>query len=349
MTPRTTPRFWIMYVALSALLVGVFFLSLALGSERIPVSDVIAALTGGEPSRPQFSIIVNALRLPRGLTAVTAGLALAVSGLQMQSLFRNPLAGPFVLGINSGASLGAALVILGAGVAGATYLGDYGALHNLGMIMAAISGAGAVSIMVLVAARRIRDNVSLLIFGLMFGYVAGALVSVLVYFSSAEKIQTFMLWSMGSFTDVTVDQMKLFLPVVGVGLLLALLMMKSLNAMLLGEHYAASMGVMLQRVRTLVIISTALLAGGVTAFCGPIAFLGLAVPHLCRGLLGTADQRALMPAVILLGGILAVVSDIIARLPGSDQTLPLNSVTAFVGAPVVVWVILKRRRLRPLT
>jgi iron complex transport system permease protein len=349
MTPRTTPRFWITYCTLAALLLLVFCLSLALGSEPIPLADVLTALSGGEPSRPQYRLIVNALRLPRGLTAVTAGMALAVSGLQMQALFRNPLAGPFVLGINAGASLGAALVLLGTGGAGAAYLGDSGTLHNLGVITAAIAGASMVSMMVLVAARRIRDNVSLLILGLMFGYVAGALVSVFVYFSSAEKIQTFMLWSLGSFTDVTLGQLHLFLPVIGVGLLLALLLMKSLNAMLLGEQYAASMGVSLPRVRTLVILSTALLAGGVTAFCGPIAFLGLAVPHLCRGLLGTADQRALMPSVILLGGILAVVSDIIARLPGSDQALPLNSVTAFVGAPVVVWVIVKRRRLRPLT
>lgn len=326
-----------------------FFASLALGSVSIPLYEILTVLLGGEASNPQWATIVHVFRIPKSITAVTAGAALAVSGLQMQTLFRNPLAGPFVLGINSAASLGVAVAIVGIGASGMDWLSHADVGHNIGIVLAAMLGAAVVMGLVLATAQRIRDPVAILIIGLMFGYAASSVVSVIVYFGEAQKIQKFLLWSFGSFGGVTPTQLKVFIPTVLIGLALAAVSVKALGALLLGEEYAISMGVSLRRTQGLIILSTCMLAGSVTAFCGPIAFLGLAVPHLCRGLLGTAEPRRLLPAVILVGGALALLADILAQLPGSDVTLPLNSVTAFVGAPVVIWVIVRRRNLRGLT
>jgi iron complex transport system permease protein len=339
-------RPWAMPLLLG-LLVGVFLLSLALGSVRIPVEQIVIILLGGEPSRATWADIVIKFRLPKAITAALAGSALAVAGLQMQTLFRNPLAGPFVLGINSGASLGVALVVLAAGTLGSTTLLAGASLGgDVSLALASIIGSLLVLAVVMTVARRVRSTMTLLILGLMFGYATSAFVSILLYFSIADRIQAYISWTFGTFGGVTWNQLKVFTPAVVVGLVLAHLMAKPLNALLLGETYARSMGLAVRRTRLLLITSAAILAGTVTAFCGPIGFLGIAVPHLCRSMFNTSDHRVLLPAVTLMGAVLALMADLAAQLPGSQLTLPLNAVTALVGAPVVVWVILRQRNLR---
>jgi iron complex transport system permease protein len=330
---------------LAAVLLGLFTLSLALGSVRIPLRDILTVLVGGEPTKATWTNIVLKFRMPKALTATLAGAALAVSGLQMQTLFRNPLAGPFVLGISSGASLGVALVVLAAGTTGSTLLAGLGLLGDFGLVAAASLGSASVLVLVLLVARRMNTMV-LLILGLMFGYATSAIVSVLLYFSIAERIQSYLSWTFGSFGGVTWTQMRVLLPVVLLGLVLAAAGAKSLNALLLGETYARSMGLTVRRARFWIILSAAALAGSVTAFCGPIGFLGVAVPHLCRSLLSTSDHRVIVPAAALMGGSIALVADVVAQMPGSQTILPLNAVTALIGAPMVSWVILRQRNLR---
>ena len=327
-------------------LLGIFLLSLALGSVHIPLTDIFLILLGGEPERGTWTNIVLKFRLPKAMTAVLAGSALAVSGLQMQTLFRNPLAGPFVLGINAGASLGVAVVVLAAGTAGATLLAGLGALGDLSVVVAASLGSATVLGLVLLVARRVQSSMTLLILGLMFGYATGALVSLLLYFSIAERIQAYINWTFGSFGNVTWSQMKILAPAVIFGLLIAHFSAKPLNALLLGETYARSMGLTVRWARFWIITSASILAGAVTAFCGPIAFLGVAVPHLCRSLFNTSDHRILIPATIMMGAILALVADLVAQLPGQQTILPLNAVTALIGAPIVTWIILRQRNLR---
>ena len=332
-------------LGLGLLLLVVFALSLSLGSVHIPVGDIVSVLLGGEGAKPAWAIIVHTIRLPKAITAMLAGAALSVSGLQMQTLFRNPLADPFVLGINSGASLGVAIVVLAVGSVGSALLAGLGVLGDLSLAFAASLGAAAVLGCVLLISRKVQSVMTLLILGLMFGYATSAFVSVLLYFSIPEQIQAFIIWTFGSFGGVTWRQMVVFAPAIGLGLLMAFLTMKPLNALLLGEKYAQSMGVPVKRVRIWTLGGASILAGVTTAFCGPIAFLGLAVPHLCRSLLNTSDHRLLMPAVTLLGATLALLADVIARMPGSQATLPLNAVTSLIGAPVVIWVILRRQNL----
>ncbi len=322
-----------------------FVLSISLGSVRIPLADVVTILTGGEPAKATWADIVLKFRLPKAITATLAGAALAVAGLQMQTLFRNPLADPYVLGISSGASLGVALVVLLAGASGVTFLAGLGTWGAFSIALAASLGAALVLLLVIAVARRVSNSMTLLILGLMFGYITGAVVSVLLYFSAAERIQAFILWTFGTFGTVTWNQMKVFAPALLLAMAAAWLLAKPLNALLLGETYARSMGLPVARARNWIIGSAAVLAGVVTAFCGPIAFLGIAVPHLCRGLFDTSDHRLLLPAVMLMGAVLALAADLIAYLPGSQITLPLNAVTALIGAPVVIWVILRQRNL----
>lgn len=321
---------------------GAFLLSLVFGSVRIPPDQVLTILVGGEPLRPTWVTIINDFRLPKALTATLAGAALGVSGLQMQTLFRNPLADPFVLGVSSGASLGVALVVLSVGAANTALLAVAGLLGNLSLVVAACLGAGAVLILVLALAQRVQSSVTLLILGLMIGYLTSAVVSLLLYFSIAERIQAYIAWSFGSFGGVTWSQMRVLAPVVLGGLLLALILTKALNALLLGEAYARSMGLNIRRARMAIVADSAILAGAVTAFCGPIAFLGIAVPHLCRALLRSADHRVLVPACALLGATAALLADLVAQAPGTSVVLPLNAITALIGAPVVVWIILRR-------
>ncbi len=334
------------FIVLAAGLVAALALSITLGSVRIPLDAMVTILMGGEVQTATWATIVLKFRLPKALTAALAGGALSVAGLQMQTLFRNPLAGPSVLGINAGASLGVALVVLGAGGTGATLLAGLGLGGEFGLALAASAGAAAVMVVILLAAQRLHNTMTILILGLMFGYAANALVTVLLYFAVADRIQGYLTWTFGSFGGVTWSQMRVLGPAVVGGLIVAHGCAKPLNALLLGDGYAASLGVSVVRVRLALVLSAALLAGAVTAFCGPIAFLGVAVPHLCRGLFNTADHRVLLPGVMLMGAILALIADLIAHLPGTQATLPLNAVTALIGAPVVAWVIVRRRHRR---
>lgn len=342
---RASWRRWAL-LALGVALPCVFVLSLLVGSVTIPLEEIFTILRGGEPSRASWTTIVLNFRLPKAITALLAGSGLAVAGLLMQTLFRNPLADPFVLGISSGASLGVALVLLAIGTTGATMLAGVGLLGDLSLILSAAVGAAIVLALVLLVAQRIRSTMTLLILGVMFGYVTSSLVSILVHFSIMDRIQTYINWTFGSFGGVTWGQMALFAAAMIGGQILAYTLVKPLNALLLGEAYARSMGVNIRLVRRMLILAAATLAGGVTAFCGPIGFLGIAVPHLCRALLGTSDHRVLLPASTLMGGILALIADMIAQVPGSQIILPLNAITALIGAPVVVWVILRQHNLR---
>jgi len=343
------PRLGIRRAALGLLLaalVGMFLLSLAVGSVRIPLADILTILVGGEPARATWTTIVFDFRLPKALTALLAGAALAVSGLQMQTLFRNPLADSYVLGVSSGASLGVALVVLSVGTTGSILMAGIGLLGDVGLAVAAFVGAALILLLVMLVAARVQSVMTLLILGLMFGYATGALVSLLLYFSITERIQAYVNWTFGSFGGVTWSQMAIFAPMILVGLGGVFFLGKPLNALLLGEAYAHSMGLNVRRARLWIILTTALLAGAVTAFCGPIAFLGIAVPHLCRGLFGTSDHRILIPGAVMLGGVVALLADLIAQVPGSQIILPLNAVTALIGAPVVIAIILRRRNLR---
>ncbi len=337
---------WERLSLLVILLVGAFVLSLTIGSVSIPLDQVLTILLGGEPARATWTTIVVDFRLPKALTAIFAGAALGAAGLNMQTLFRNPLADPYVLGISSGASLGVALVVLSLGTTGGVLLAGLGLAGDLGLTAAAILGAAVAMLIVIAAASRVQSVMTLLILGLMFGYATGAVVSLLLYFSIPERIQAYINWTFGSFGGVNWRQMPLFVGAVTLGLIGTFLLSKPLNALLLGETYARSLGLNVRRARLGIIISAALLTGTVTAFCGPIGFLGLAVPHLSRTLLGAADHRLLIPACACLGGLLALVADLIAQAPGSQIVLPLNAITALIGAPVVVLVILRRRNLR---
>jgi iron complex transport system permease protein len=321
----------------------IFLLDLALGSVHIPLSEVITTLLGGQAAKTSWTNIILKLRLPKALTASLAGAALGVSGLQMQTLFRNPLAGPFVLGISSGASLGVALVVLTAiAIGNPMFLKDLGILGDFALIVAASLGAALTLGIVLIVARRVQDTTTLLILGLLFGYATSAVVNILLGFSSSEQIQSYLIWTFGSFAGVSWNQMTVLAPVVLLGLIVALVLSKPLNALLLGESYARSLGLTVQKARFWIITSASVLAGTITAFCGPIAFLGVAIPHLCRSLFNTSDHRVLIPAVTMMGGILALIADLISQFPGSQIVLPLNAVTALIGTPVVTWIVLRR-------
>ncbi len=341
----TGPRGFAFRFALLVLALAVLFVaSLATGSVTIPAGDVFRVLTGDEASKESWTSIVLQFRLPKAVTAVLAGAALAVSGLLMQTLFRNPLAGPYVLGLSAGASLGVALVVLTTGAAATGLLGGLGLAGDLGLAAAASLGSAAVLALVLAAARRV-STLTLLILGVLFGYAVSSLVTVLIHFSLAERIQAYITWTFGSFSSVTWSQLRVLAPALGLGLALAFAAAKPLDALLLGERYAASLGVAVGRARFVILAATALSAGAVTAFCGPVGFLGVAVPHLARGLFQGADHRVLVPATALAGALVALASDLVAQLPGSSAVLPLNAVTALLGVPVIVAVILRGRTL----
>ncbi|MCY3914402.1 MAG: iron ABC transporter permease [Chloroflexi bacterium] len=330
----------IMLIALGALLL----LSLALGSASIPFDQIVTILLNGEADQPAWTHIVLKFRLPKTLTAMFAGMALGVSGLLMQTYFRNPLAEPFVLGVSAGASLGVALVVLTTGAAGGALLAGLGLAGDLLMTVAAGVGAAMTMLFVLLVAVRIQSSVSLLILGLMFGYLVAAMVSLLLYFALPERIQAYINWTFGSFGGVTNEQLPVLAGIVLAGLLLSAALTKALNALLLGEEYARSLGANLRRTRIGIVLATALLVSAVTAFCGPIAFIGIAVPHLCRGLLASADHRLLLPGACLAGACVALCASLIAELPGNNLVLPLNVVTALMGAPVVMLVVLRQAR-----
>ncbi|WP_370089896.1 iron chelate uptake ABC transporter family permease subunit [Ekhidna sp.] len=333
----------LVFICLTLGLCLCFLLSISLGSVNIPFGYIIQHFFG-EPDNQIWSNIIQNFRIPKALTSILAGSALAISGLQMQTLFRNPLAGPFILGISSGAGLGVALVIF-LGV----WLGGFIGMSGIGRswLLVGASGVGSFLVLsvVLIASFRIRSGVSLLIIGLMFGSAVSALVSILQYFSQAENIQAYVIWSFGSLGSLSWTELRIMAPVIFFSLILSFLLSKPLNALLLGENYAESLGLNLKKARMLIIINTSLLAGTVTAFCGPIAFIGLAVPHIARMLFNTGNHLLLTPLVILLGATLLLAFDILAQLPGMQETLPINAVTSLFGAPFVIWLIMRKSNL----
>ena len=333
MKSRTT----ILFILFTAAVAVLFAADIAVGSVSIPIRDVWAALTGGECD-PTTARIIRDIRLMKAAVALVAGAALAVSGLQMQTLFRNPLAGPYVLGVSSGASLGVALFILGAPMLGLT---GHAWLSSLGVAGAAWIGAAATLALVAAISTRIKDIMVILILGIMISSGVSAIVQILQYLSAEEALKSFVVWTMGSLGDVTATQLALLLPAVAAGAALGVAAIKSLNMLLLGENYARSMGLDLRRSRSIILLSTTLLAGTVTAFCGPIGFIGLAMPHVARVIFRNADHRTLMPAAALTGAASLLLCDMVAKL----LALPVNSITALLGIPVVVWVVVRNRNI----
>lgn len=322
-----------------------FLVNVFIGTIRIPMTAICRILVGCDDGVSEIwrNIILKS-RVPQALTAVMAGAGLAVSGLQMQTVFRNPLAGPSVLGISSGASLGVAFVVLLSGSLGGVALSRLGYLGDVAMSVAAIVGSLAVMSLIVYVVQKVRSNVTLLIIGVMIGYLANAVIGVLKFFSAEEDVKAYVVWGLGSFARVSGDQMVLFIVLMILLLPPAFLLVKTMNLLLLGDAYARNLGLDIRRSRMLVIASSGVLVAIVTAYCGPIMFIGLAVPHLCRAIFRTSDHRTLMPGTMLTGAVLALLCNLIARMPGFEGALPVNSVTALVGAPVIAVVLFRRRR-----
>ena len=333
-----------LYIILLLLAIVILMVvNLLIGSVRIPVADVCRILAGTESNEIWENIIWKS-RLPQALTAIVAGAGLAVSGLQMQTVFRNPLAGPSVLGISNGSALGVAFVVLLSGRLGGVALSRLGYLGDAAMSVAAIVGALAVMMLIVWISQKVRGNVTLLIIGVMIGYLATAIIGVLKFLSPEEDVKAFVVWGLGSFSRVSGDEMVLFVVLMAILLPLSFLLVKPMNLLLLGDRYAANLGLNIRRARLLVILCSGVLVAIVTAYCGPIMFIGLAVPHLARALFHTSDHRVLIPATMLCGAALALVCNLIARMPGFEGALPVNSVTALVGAPVIAAVLFRRRK-----
>ena len=320
------------------------FLNIALGSVSIPLPAVWDILTGTGEAPANWTNIIWKSRFPQVLTALVAGAGLSISGLQMQTVFKNPLADPSVLGISSGASLGVALVVLMSGTIGGIALSQAGILGEVALTVAAIAGAMAVMALIVLASHKVKGNVTLLIIGVMIGYLANAIIGILKYFSVEEDVKAYVIWGLGSFSRVSGDQMGIFTGIMAVLIPLSMLSVKTLNLLLLGDGYARNLGLNIKRARILVILSAGVLTAIVTAYCGPIAFLGLAVPHLCRMVFQTSDHRVLMPASVLVGASLALMCNLLARMPGLEGALPVNSVTALIGAPIVASVLFRKRK-----
>lgn len=330
-----------------SLLVIAFLLDVALGSVHIPVKEVIKVLFTPDSVNESWIYIVEKIRLPKALTAIIVGCGLSVSGLQMQTLFRNPLAGPSVLGITAGASLGVALVMLSAGSITSLYtIKELGISGSWLIIIASSLGAALIMVIIVSISSSLKDNVIVLIVGVMIGNITLSIISIWQYFSSPELIKDYLMWTFGSLGGVTGNQLLILATVVFAGLVISFLSSKLLDALLLGENYARSMGLTVQRARLLIVLSTSVLAGGITAFCGPIGFIGIAVPHLARALFNTSNHRILIPACCLVGTVLMLICDIVAQLPGSQTVLPINVITALVGSPVVIWIIAGPTKLR---
>ena len=328
MNKLRTTLFFIVSVILLFLL---FFADILWGSVRIPIEEVFL-------QDSIYANIINNFRLPKAITAVVVGMSVAVSGLLMQTLFRNPLAGPYVLGVSSGASFGVAIYILVGGFLPVVFLQS-----GWGLIISAVVGAIFVLILVLSVSFRIHDSITLLIVGMMFGQIAGSLVSVLQNISNPDSLKMFVVWTFGDLSAVTWSYMKAMIPIVLVGLVIVFLIQKPLNTLLLGENYAKSLGVSVLKVRLLIIVATALLAGGVTAFTGPIAFVGVAVPHLVRLLWKTSDHKITIPACLLVGANLLLVCDLLSQTTLNGYILPINAISSLVGAPIIIWIIMRNR------
>ncbi len=329
-------------------MICLFIIDIVMGSVTIPLKETLNIIFGQGSSKNSWEIILFEFRIPKAITAILVGSALSLSGLLMQTLFRNPLAGPYVLGISSGASLGVALALLGAGYFGINVINSMGFAGNWTLAMSSWIGSGIVLLIIFVVSLYIRDITTILILGIMFGTAIGALVNILQYFSNEAVLKTYIIWTMGSLGGVSKSQLYIMIPAIIIGYIIAISLIKSLNALLLGENYARSMGVNYKSARIWIIICTTVLAGTATAFCGPIGFIGIAVPHICKMIFKTSNHKVLVPVSLIVGAIFLLCSDIISHLPSSQQSLPVNSVTAFLGAPFVIWIILGKRRIKSL-
>ena len=343
MDTRFNKRILIILAILSVLLIIVFIADIFVGSVNIPATEILKMLVTGKSENQIWATIFFDFRIPKAITAVMAGAALSVSGLQMQTIFRNPLAGPYVLGISSGASLGVAILVMGF----SSYLTNQ-SIHYFGnwaQIISAWIGAGLVLFLILAVSARVQDIMTILVLGILFGGATSAVVSILQYFSHQSMLKAFVIWTMGSLGNLSKEQLNILIPCIIAGLLLSFIFSKILNALLLGETYAKSLGVNIRLSRTMLFISTSILAGSITAFCGPIGFIGIAVPHIVRIIMKSANHYILIPGSVITGAIMLLISDIISHMPGYDTTLPVNSVTALLGVPIVIWIILKNKRI----
>lgn len=338
-----TKTYKLSFLILVFVLILCFLANISLGSIYIPIEEVFNSLVGNATEQDAWQHIIRNYRLPKAITAILVGSGLGISGLLMQTLFRNPLAGPFVLGISSGASLGVALIILGSSVFGGIFVTLL--ISKWSIVIAASLGSFLVLLAVLMVSIKVRDTMAILIIGLMFASITSAIVSVLSYFGSAQQLQQYIFWGFGSLGNLSWDEVFVFSIIYALGIVVCLFSVKSLNTLLLGENYAKSLGLNINRSRLAIIISTSLLAGTITAFAGPIAFIGLAIPHLTRQVFNTANHKILVPAVFLIGGIVMLICDSIAQVPNSDYTLPINAITSLVGAPVVIWLLVRKRKM----
>ncbi len=342
MKGRIQNRNTLLFSGLAILFVLLFLLDLLFGSVLLPFEAVFNAFFRRANVDGTTLVIINEFRLPKALTAILTGVALSLSGLQMQTVFRNPLAGPYVLGISAGASLGVALFVLG--FSSIVSIGIFTSTGAWPLAIVAWIGAFSVMLLVLYVSSKVNDIMTILILGILFTSATAAIVSILQYFSSESMLKAFIVWTMGSLGSVTKGQLTVVVPAILIGILIAFFKIKDLNAFLLGENYAKSLGVRVLKSRVIIFISTSLLAGTITAFCGPIGFIGIAVPHLARVLFQTSNHRVLMPAVALLGASVMLFSDMVSQLPGMQTTLPINSVTALIGIPIIVWMIVKNKK-----
>ncbi|WP_158838498.1 FecCD family ABC transporter permease [Polaribacter sp. L3A8] len=331
------------FIFLSILLLFFFFLNVSLGSVSIPFKDIFNSIIGGNVTKDSWETIIINFRIPKAITAILVGSGLSICGLLMQTLFKNPLAGPFVLGISSGASLGVAILILGSSVFGGFFLNA--SISNWSLPIAASLGAFLVLSAVIIAANRVKNTMSILIIGLMFGSLTSAVISVLAYFSEAAQIQQYLFWSFGSLGNLTWNEITVFVIIYSIGILGTISVIKPLNSFLLGENYAKSLGINVKKSRNIILLITSILTGVITAFSGPIAFVGLAVPHIARMLFSSSNHKTLLPAVALIGAIVLLICDMIAQLPTSEFTLPINAITSLFGAPIVIWLLIRKKRL----
>ena len=328
-------KYTLTYIAIGIILLALFAANIFYGPVKIPFRDVIAILFGGGSDRSSWNYIVLDTRLPQAVTALLSGAALAISGLMLQTLFKNPLAGPSILGISDGANLGVALVMI-----------YFSATNYLTTIVAAFIGAAIVLAVIIIFARKVNNNVMLLIIGIMVGYMASSVISILNYRASADKVHQFVMWGMGDFSSVSSDKLPWFASFAVAGLIMSLLLTKPLNALLLGEEYASNLGVRIRTVRLMILIATGVLTATVTAFCGPISFIGLAVPHIARLLLGSSNHNQLIPVTILAGAVTALLCNFLTMFGNASSPLPLNAVTSIVGAPVIIYVIMNRKNIQ---
>ena len=336
-------KFRISFIVLVIILIACFFTNISLGSVSIPLKSIFNSLIGTSIEQDSWRHIIINYRLPKALTAIIVGSGLGISGLLMQTLFRNPLAGPFVLGISSGASLGVALVMLGSGIFGGVLTSIL--ITKWGIVIAASSGSFLVLLAVLTVSLKVRDTMAILVIGLMFASITSATVSVLSYFGSAEQLQQYIFWGFGSLGNLSWYDLIILFIIYSIGMFLSIISTKSLNTLLLGENYAKSLGLNIKNNRLIIILATSLLAGTITAFTGPIAFIGLAVPHITKQIFNTSNHKILLPAVFLFGAIIMLICDCIAQLPNSDLTLPINAITSLIGAPVVIWLLVRKQKM----